>query len=144
MGGMKTSNVISQISKIKEQANAYIMDELRKNDISGLVPSHGDILMVLFHQEDVTMKMLADKIHRTKPTVTVLVNKLVALGLVKKEESEEDARVSYVRLTDKGRGFQDVFYNISLHLAARLFQGFSDNEQKQLENLLGRVLENMQ
>jgi DNA-binding MarR family transcriptional regulator len=73
-----------------------------------------------------------------------LVNKLVALGLVKKEESEEDARVSYVRLTDKGRGFQDVFYNISLHLVARLFQGFSDNEQKQLENLLGRVLENMQ
>ena len=141
---MKTSNAISQISKIKQRANAYIMDELAKNDISGLVPSHGDILMVLFHQEDVTMKMLADKIHRTKPTVTVLVNKLVALGLVKKEESEEDARVSYVRLTDKGRGFQGVFHNISLHLARRLFQGFSDNEQKQLEDLLDRVLKNLQ
>ena len=49
------------------------------------------------------MRDIADTIHRTKPTVTVLVAKLVDSGLVKKEHSPTDARVSYVELPDKGR-----------------------------------------
>ncbi len=140
---MKTTKVISTISKIKEHANSFIVQSLAQHGIHGLVSSHGDILMVLFNRHKVTMKDVADTIHKTKPTVTVLVNKLLDLGLVKKEQSAEDARVSYVELTDKGKEFKEVFETISLELAQKLFQGFSEVEQKKLEAYLDRVYINI-
>ena len=140
---MKKTKAISTISKIKEHANSFIMQSLAQHGVHGLVPSHGDILVVLFHRHKVTMRDIADAIHRTKPTVTVLVAKLVDLGLVKKEQSLEDARVSYVELTNKGKEFKEVFEDISLELTQKLFQGFSEIEQKKLEAYLDRVYSNI-
>jgi MarR family transcriptional regulator, organic hydroperoxide resistance regulator len=140
---MKKTKAISTISKIKEHANGFIMQSLAQHGVLGLVPSHGDILVVLFHRQKVTMKDIADTIYRTKPTVTVLVAKLVDLGLVKKEQSAEDARVSYVELTNKGREFKEIFEAISLELTQRLFQGFSEVEQKELEAYIDRVYDNI-
>ena len=140
---MKKTKAISTISKIKEHANSFVMQSLAQHGVHGLVPSHGDILVVLFHRQKVTMRDIADTIHRTKPTVTVLVAKLVDLGLVKKEQSPEDARVSYVELTNKGKEFKEVFEDISLELTQKLFQGFSEVEQKELEAYLDRVYSNI-
>jgi Transcriptional regulators len=140
---MKKTKAISTISKIKEHANSFIMQSLVQHGVHGLVPSHGDILVVLFHRQKATMKDIADTIHRTKPTVTVLVAKLVDLRLVKKEQSPEDARVSYVELTNKGKEFKEVFEDISLELTQKLFQGFSEIEQKKLEAYLDRVYSNI-
>jgi MarR family transcriptional regulator, organic hydroperoxide resistance regulator len=140
---MKTTKAISTISKIKEHANSFILQSLAQHGVYGLVPSHGDILVVLFHRQSLTMKDIADIIHRTKPTVTVLVTKLVDLGLVKKEQSSEDARVSYVELTNKGKEFKEVFETISLELTQKLFQGFSESEQKKLEMYLDRIYTNI-
>lgn len=47
------------------------------------------------------MKELAEKIFRKKPTVTVLVDKLVTLGYVIKEKSKADSRVTFIKLTEK-------------------------------------------
>ena len=140
---MKTTKAISTISKIKEHANSFIMQSLAQHGVHGLVPSHGGMLVVLFNKQRVTMKDIADTIHRTKPTVTVLVAKLVDLGLFKKEQSAEDARVSYVELTAKGREFKEVFEDISVELTQKLFQGFSEVEQKKLEAYLDRVYSNI-
>ena len=143
MRSMKKTKAISTISKIKEHANSFIMGSLAQYGVHGLVPSHGDVLMVLFHRQQVTMKDIAETIHRTKPTVTVLVAKLVDLGLVKKAQSTDDARVSYVELTDKGREFKEIFGIISLELTEKLFQGFSEEEQGKLEVYLDRVYVNI-
>ena len=64
------------IAKIHEYADRFIIQELKKNNITGLVPSHGEILLWLYQNDKMTMKNIADKIHRSKSTVTVLVNKL--------------------------------------------------------------------
>ena len=70
------------------------------------------------------MKELAEKIHRTKPTVTVLIDKLVDLGYVVKEKSTEDCRVTFVGLTEKGLGLKPGFREISERLMAVVYKGF--------------------
>ena len=92
---MKQRNTIFLISKIRENANKFILADLAQHGITNLAPSHGDILACLYQKERVTMKEIADAIHRTKPTVTVLVNKLAELGLVRKAQAAEDSRVIY-------------------------------------------------
>ena len=69
-------NLLALVSKIHEKGNRFIIEELKKNGAEGLVPSHGDILVCLYQNDKMTMKEIADKINRTRPTVTVLVDKL--------------------------------------------------------------------
>lgn len=128
------------ISKIKEKGNRFITEQLQQNGINGLVPSHGDILVVLYQYEKLTMKDIADKIHRTKPTVTVLVDKLEKLGFVKREKSDKDSRVTYIMLTQKGYEFQPVFEKISSDLNSLLYKNLTDEESELIDKLLEKML----
>ena len=101
----KLKEALSYISKIHEKGNRFVIEQLNKNGIKELVPSHGDILAVLYKDGKSTMKEIADKIHRTKPNVTVLINKLERLGYVKREDSKTDSRYTYIVLTQKGKKF---------------------------------------
>ena len=126
-------NLLSLISKIHENGNRFITDELNKNGAVGLVPSHGDILVCLYQNDKMTMKDIADRIHRTRPTVTVLVDKLEKLGYLKREISQEDSRYTYIVLTEKGQDFKPIFEKISEDLNNMLYKNLSVEESNILE-----------
>lgn len=133
------NDLLSLVSKIHEKGNRFIIDELKKNGTSGLVPSHGDILFCLYKNGKMTMKNIAESIHRTKPTVTVLVDKLEKLGYLKRIVSEEDSRYTYIVLTQKGEDFKPVFIEISNKLNSMLYKNLTADEADLLENLLRKV-----
>ena len=85
------------------------------------------------------MKEIAEKIHRSKPTVTILVNKLEKFGFVKREKSSEDSRITYIMLTSKSKDFKPIFEKISKDLNKMLFKNLANNEVQ----LLGELLEKM-
>ncbi|MBR1681503.1 MarR family transcriptional regulator [bacterium] len=131
--------ILSLISKIHEKGNRFIVKALKENGAEGLVPSHGDILACLYTNDKMTMKDIADKIHRTRPTVTVLVDKLEKLGYLKREASDSDSRYTYIVLTKKGKDFKQVFETISNSLNEMLYKNLSKKESEILENLLRKV-----
>ena len=132
-------NLLALVSKIHEKGNRFIIEQLKKNGADGLVPSHGDILICLYEQDKMTMKDIADKIHRTRPTVTVLVDKLEKLGYIKREISQEDSRYTYIVLTKKGQDFKLIFEKISEDLNNLLYKNLTEQESNILENLLQKV-----
>lgn len=136
------SKIFALISRIRKISNQLLIDELDKCGIHGVVPSHGDILYVLSQVETCSMKDLADKIHRTRPTVTVLINKLMKLGLVEKEINSDDARVSLVRLTPKCIELMPQIKSISKKLLNTGLDGFSNDEEQILTAYLERVYNN--
>ena len=131
---------LSLISKIHEKGNRFITEQLTINGIEGLVPSHGDILAYLYSCEKATMKDIAEKIHRTKPTVTVLVDKLEKLDFVKREKSSTDSRVTFIVLTKKAMEFEEVFEKISKELNLLLYKNLTDKEAETLDELLKKML----
>ena len=133
------SAILSLISKIHEKGNRFIIEELKNNGAEGLVPSHGDILACLYKNSKMTMKDIANSIHRTKPTVTVLVDKLEKLGYLKRESSDKDNRCTYIVLTQKGEDFKAIFEKISEELNKMLYKNLSNKEVKLLEELLRKV-----
>jgi DNA-binding MarR family transcriptional regulator len=136
---MKKGNALALISRIREKANRFIVRELENHGIKGIVPSHGDILVVLFHGDKYTMKELADRINRTKPTVTVLIEKLVEYGFVEREKSSTDSRVTYIKLTNKGIGLKPIFDDISEKINALIYGDLTDGEPEVFEKLLHKV-----
>ena len=133
------SAILSLISKIHEKGNRFIIEELKNNGVDGLVQSHGDILVCLYKNNKMTMKDIANCIHRTKPTVTVLVDKLEKLGYLKRAASDKDSRSTYVILTQKGEDFKATFDQISNNLNKMLNKNLSENEVKLLEELLKKM-----
>ena len=127
------------MSRIREKANKLIVRELRQHGVEGIVPSHGEIMVHLFAAEECTMQDLAKQINRTKPTVTVLVEKLVACGYVVKEKSAEDNRVTFIKLTAKGWELKPIFEVISAKMNALVYQGLSDEEAEMLEKVLTQI-----
>ena len=86
------------------------------------------------------MKDIADKIHRTRPTVTVLVDKLEKLGFVKRVKSADDSRVTYIVPTEKALTFKPSFEKISNDLNNLLYKNLSDEEAQLLDKLLKKML----
>ena len=132
--------MLSLVSKIHEKGNRFIVEELKNNGAEGLVPSHGDILVCLYKNGKMTMKDIANSIHRTKPTVTVLVNKLEKLGYIKREASDEDNRSTNIVLTQKGEDFKVIFEKISNELNKMLYKNLSPEESELIEKLLRKVI----
>lgn len=140
--GMKTDHVIALIARVRDRSYAFIINELYKRKITGLVPSHGAILDILFQKEKATMKELAEKIGRDKSTVTTLVNKLIAAGYVLKEKDLYDNRITHLCLTSKGKSLQPDFDEISDKLIATAFSGFTQKEKEETVKGMEKMLSN--
>lgn len=139
---MDTNRVAAQISDIRIKINSYLLQELQKNGISGLAPSHGALLNHLFHNKVVTMKDLAIAVRRDKSTVTSLVGKLVAEGYVEKQPSVDDQRSYNVMLSQKGEKLRPVFMEISNTLLSRIWQGVDDTERLEVMRILKKIGDN--
>lgn len=139
---MRKNNAIALVSRITEKAHRHIVKELAVRGIAGIVPSHGGILGNLFTGEKITMKELAGKIHRTKPTMTLLIDKLVELGYVAKEKNMEDGRSTYIKITDKGMALEPIFHEVSASVNAVFYKGLSDEEAEFMEAILAKVKRN--
>ncbi len=137
---MLNYNACAIISKIRDDVNKLIITELAKNNITDVVPSHGDILCFLYSEKgSLSVNTLAQKVHRTQPTVTVLVNKLEKLGYVKRLKNDEDQRITMVHLTDKGWELEPIFNQVSEAINHKVYGRLSEQEQEQFEYLLERV-----
>lgn len=139
---MQLNRTQELISLIKEEANRFIDEELKKKGIHGIVTSHGSILMALYKNNKMTMKEISEKINRKQPTVTVLIDKLLSHGYVSKEKNVDDSRITFIHLTKKGEEFRSIFFDISKKMNRRMLNGLSNEDSETLENLLERVSKN--
>lgn len=141
---MKTNSIISLIANIHNQANKLIIEELKNKNLEGLAPSHGDILILLYNNEDgILMNKIASTIHKDKSTVTALVNKLEKLGFVEKFKSDFDSRSTIVKISKKGLELKPIFFeNISRKLLDTSYNNFTQEEKNTLFKLLEKVLKN--
>jgi DNA-binding MarR family transcriptional regulator len=140
---MKTNDIISIISRIRQKTYKHIVSELSRKGIQGIVVSHGDILYALFRKERMTMAEIADRIGKDKSTVTTLVNKLVNLGYVIKERAAEDTRVIYVNLTPLGKELEPLFIEVSNRVLEVFYTDVSEQEKQELLRILSKLDRNL-
>ena len=140
---MENKSALSLTSRIREIGNSFIIRKLKEYGLTNLAPSHGDVLFVLYKQDNSTMKDIADKIHRTKATLTVLIDKLEENGFVTREKSSQDNRNTLIALTDKGKKLKPIFEQISKELNDLLYNNFTEEEAYLLDSLLVKMVKNL-
>ena len=139
---MREQDIISVLSKIRMQANKFIIGKMADYGVYELAPSHGDIIFTLLNTEKITMKDLANSIKKDKSTVTVLVEKLVRLGHIRKERDAADNRITYLSLTEKGKDLKPMFEDISESLFKTVYHNIQKEEQEALMQSLEKINQN--
>lgn len=60
------------------------------------------VFEIIYHKERLTINEIKDKVLIANSSLTYVLDKLVSKGLVIKEKCNDDKRVTYVRLSEKG------------------------------------------
>ncbi len=101
------------------------------------------ILMQLYCREGVPQSQLVEALGVEPPTVTKMLQRMEAAGLVERGPSPEDARVSLVYLTEQGRQTERPVLKSWEQLEERFVAGLTDMERALLRRLLMHVLNNL-
>ncbi|MBI9092363.1 MAG: winged helix-turn-helix transcriptional regulator [Desulfobacterium sp.] len=137
-----TDLIISLISRIREKANTHIVSELKRHQINGLQPVHGDIIYALMNHRELSMKQIAEIVDRKKSTVTTLIEKLIRLGFVEKRLNETDNRSFLISLTNKGERQRQAMIDISENLIKKVYKNMPQDERQQLVKALRSINDN--
>ncbi|ATD55760.1 MarR family winged helix-turn-helix transcriptional regulator [Clostridium chauvoei] len=140
---MKDKYIIYFISKTKASMIKFIENKLVENELTDLIPTHGNILTALYESPNkLTMKEISKRIGKDKSTVTALVNKLINLGYIKKEQSPSDKRVTHISLTPKAKSIEYKFNSISSQVKDTAYKDFTKEEKAEFLRLLKKLNSN--
>lgn len=74
--------------------------------------------------------------------MTRMIDRLESKGLIRRARCPQDRRLVYLEMTEQGRAVYPRLRELSMSIQNRFLRGFSRADARQLEGLLGRMLEN--
>ena len=110
----------------------------------GLYRGQPPILMLLYKNDGMSQKEMARALNLSPATMTVTLKRMVKAGLVLREMDEHDQRILRVHLSEKGREMCETGESRIGVVTAELLEGFTLEEQQQLNEYLGRIARNME
>jgi len=139
---MDEKNVVLQTVEMISQLMGRL--ESQAFDLEGF----SDITMNQMHYletigelDSPTFGDLAEGLGVTPPSVSGIVKKLIRTGYLNKEQSQDDGRVYYLHLTDKGIRFNQLHGEVHQVLARRITENLNPDEIKILAVLLAKITE---
>ena len=96
-------------------------------------------MLVLWEDEKITIKELCKKLYLDSGTITPVIKKLEAMGLLIKYRDKSDERIVNVELTDKGRELKEEIVKVPEQVSCKINGSVED--LLILKNLLEKVLD---
>jgi DNA-binding MarR family transcriptional regulator len=108
-----------------------------------LYPGQEMMLLHLWPRDGLTQSELCDDLCVSAATVTKMLDRMVAAGLVERRHDEQDQRISRVYLTAKGAGLQRPVEALWQALDEITFAGLTLPEQLLLRRLFLHIYGNL-
>ena len=87
------------------------------------------VLMVLWEQDDITVNEIAGKLILNTNTITPLLKRMEAMGILTRKRSGKDERKVMVRLTKSGVQMRELAAEIPMELVKRINGEHIDTEK---------------
>ncbi|WP_442601265.1 MarR family winged helix-turn-helix transcriptional regulator [Paenibacillus sp. KN14-4R] len=87
---------------------------------------------------------LAEALHITSGAVTGISDKLVEEGLASRRRAENDRRVVYLEITDKGHEILETLSKQRKQLFEKFFSGLTDTDIAALTRIFEQIIENQE
>ena len=97
------------------------------------------VLRILDDLGAVCMTKISKNLFRRKSNLTTLIDRMEKAGLVRRCPNEEDRRVLKIEMTALGKEMHDKVAKMHRPFLVNLFNGLTDEEITQLNNLLEKL-----
>lgn len=106
---------------------------------------NGWILHFLYNNQDhaVFQRDVEREFLFTRSTASKIIRLMESKQWIKSESVPEDARLKALTITKNAKNYRDVMREVMACLDSRMLKGFSEEETKQLESFILRMLDNM-
>ena len=132
------------VSRIHQVGNRIFDRMLAESGIDAFNGAQGRILYVLWQEDGVSISEIARRTGLANTTLTSMLDRMDAAGLIRREAVPGDRRQQRVVLTDRARTVREDYENISERMNEVYYAGFSETEYAQLEGYLLRILDNLE
>lgn len=132
------------ISRIKQTGTRIFDRMLAASGIDAFNGAQGRILYVLWQHDDISISSLSAQTSLANTTLTSMLDRMENSGLIIRKADPTDRRSRLIALTDKAKALQSDYERISREMSERYYIGFTEDEIKQFEIYLQRVLENLE
>ncbi|MBQ8556856.1 MAG: MarR family transcriptional regulator [Clostridia bacterium] len=132
------------ISRIKQVGGRRFDRMLAQADIDAFNGAQGRILYVLWQGDGISISQLSSQTSLANTTLTSMLDRMEASGLIRREPSPRDRRQQLIRLTDRALALRKDYDRISQQMNELYYLGFTQEEVRQFEGYLQRVLDNLE
>jgi len=126
----------SGLMKVKGECSCKLIDEL---NMSELTLRQIEYIKKIGKYDAITISGLAEILNLSKPSITEMVKKFIKLDCVYKRQCEEDGRVQYIYLTERGEciaRFEDLEIK---RLVAKMLESLDHGEIDILISILIKI-----
>lgn len=130
------------ITQIKQLQDRIFERLLLENgiEISG---GQGRILFVLWKTDHMTISEISERTSLARNTVSIVVDGMVRKGIVERTINPKNRRQTIISLTEYAKSMQGKYEQVSQQMNMLFYEGFSQEEQKQFEQYLARILDTL-
>lgn len=133
------TNLNTLISYLSDLIEEVLSKTFNSYDIEDLTQQQLHYLQVIFRLHNPTITELSRELKLTKPTVTVLVNKLVSKGYVRRVPSDSDRRVTHLHIDEKGKIIEQIRKLAYKQLEKRIGSELNEAEIAILTDILKKL-----
>lgn len=133
----KVGNWLGRVYRRRFQLSEMFLEKI------GVGPGQVPILSQLNYHGELTQRELAEHTHVTAATISGTLKRMEKAGIVYRTEDNKDARVSIVRLTEKGKAVAEESRRQFACADREMLKGFTDAECEMLADCFARMRENI-
>lgn len=97
-------------------------------------------LTTIYNMDNPNLGEVAEKLKLTKPAISALVKRLIKSDLIEKIKSDEDGRIYYLKVTEKGINIIEGDNALYVQFTDLISQIVSKDKLKELDCLLGEIV----
>lgn len=137
----RTGFLITQIKQVQGRIFQRLLDSCGVDAFNG---AQGHILYVLWQGDGVPIAALVRGTGLAKNTLTAMLARMEAQGLITRETSPQDRRQVLVFLTPKARSLQTQYDQVSQEMNRLFYKGLTQEDALLLDGLLDKILHNLE
>lgn len=114
-----------------------------KIDEYGLTFGQLSLIIKILNNPDASQKELAKQMRFTEGAMSVVVKRLISLGMIKQEQLESDMRYNRLVITDLGKNVIEDYHEYVIKIYQDIFDGLNEEELVELNELLTKINNNL-
>lgn len=132
------------ISQIKQVGGRVFDRILSDKNIDAFNGAQGRILYILWQGDGVPISKLSKETGLAMNTLTSMLDRMEAAGLVRRDRGDHDRRKILIYLTAEAKALEQDYNAVTAEIESIYYKGFPSEEIDALEGYLRRVLTNVE